>query len=273
MTERLRRFASVFAVLASGLGCGLTPFAFANESKSALIRSGRFAPLFGLDPSVKDLAIQSFRIDRLPVTQADYVRFLESYPKWRRGSVSLTFADSGYLKDWQPSGSDGWSPLATTLQSPVVNVSWFAAFAYCEAMGGRLPTVLEWEYVAAADEKRRNALKDPKFRERILRWYSTPQKTLPEVGKGKPNYWGIYDLHGLIWEWTSDFNSVFVSGDNRQDGDKTSDLTCGNGATGSSSRTDYAAFMRYAMRSSLKADHTTSNLGFRCAYDLKGVKR
>jgi sulfatase modifying factor 1 len=44
-------------------------------------------------------------------------------------------------------------------------------------------------------------------------------------------------------------------------------LFCGSGALGASSFDDYAAFMRYAFRSSLKAHYTVPNLGFRCAQD------
>lgn len=86
------------------------------------------------------------------------------------------------------------------------------------------------------------------------------------MGAHKPNFYGVSDMHGLVWEWTSDFNSVFINGDNRQDGDKSSGMVCGAGATGSNSREDYAAFMRYAMRSSLQAQFAQPNVGFRCAY-------
>jgi formylglycine-generating enzyme required for sulfatase activity len=43
---------------------------------------------------------------------------------------------------------------------------------------------------------------------------------------------------------------------------------CGAASQGATDRTDYAAFMRYAFRSSLKPDYTIHNLGFRCAKDL-----
>ena len=93
------------------------------------------------------------------------------------------------------------------------------------------------------------------------------------IKSGKPNFYGIYDLHELVWEWTSDFNSVFVSGDNRQDGDKMKNFVCGAGSTNSSSKEDYAAFLRYAMRSSLRPEYSQHNLGFRCAYDIGEQKK
>ena len=76
------------------------------------------------------------------------------------------------------------------------------------------------------------------------------------------------DLHGLVWEWTSDFNSVLISGESRKDVDKDSNLFCGSAAVGASDLMNYAAFMRYAIRGSLKARYNMSNLGFRCANTL-----
>ena len=92
-------------------------------------------------------------------------------------------------------------------------------------------------------------------------------RNFENVGVSAPNYFGIYDLHGLIWEWVADFNSVFVSGDNREDSDSKNDLFCGDGAVSATDRANYAAFMRYALRNSLRGSYSTQNLGFRCAYD------
>lgn len=58
-----------------------------------------------------------------------------------------------------------------------------------------------------------------------------------------------------------------MNSDNRQDGNKNQKLVCGAGSVGAKDRENYAAFMRYALRSSLEASYSVANLGFRCAYD------
>jgi formylglycine-generating enzyme required for sulfatase activity len=155
------------------------------------------------------------------------------------------------------------------LDRPVTKVSWFAASAYCERHGGRLPMWNEWEYVAAADERSRDARNDPAWRQRMLNWYSRPNAAvLQRVGASPVNAFGIQDLHGLVWEWVSDFNSLLVSADNRGEGDPDIMRFCGSGAISMEQKENYAVLMRVAMLSSLQARYTTENLGFRCAYDL-----
>ncbi|HET6408533.1 MAG TPA: formylglycine-generating enzyme family protein, partial [Chthoniobacteraceae bacterium] len=145
---------------------------------------------------------------------------------------------------------------------------WFAAKAFASWKGKRLPTTAEWERVAAAGFESADGSKEPRFVAEVGRWYSTPApRTLPEVGQSKANFFGVYDLHGLIWEWTSDFNSAIVTGDARSDTGLERQLFCGAGSLGANDRTNFPAFMRYGFRSSLKAGYTIHNLGFRCAND------
>ncbi|MDP6922066.1 MAG: formylglycine-generating enzyme family protein, partial [Lutibacter sp.] len=63
------------------------------------------------------------------------------------------------------------------------------------------------------------------------------------------------------------FNSVMVSGESRKDVDNDSNLFCGSAALGATDLMNYAAFMRYAIRGSLKASYGMKNLGFRCVKD------
>jgi len=210
--------------------------------------------------------VAPFELDRRPVTNGEYLEFVRAHPEWRRSRVSPLFADASYLRHWRGDLDPG--PLAP-LTSPVVHVSWFAARAYAAAHDGRLPTVAEWELVAAADESRRDATGDPAFLARLREWYSRPAvKVVPAVGKGAPNAWGIEDLHSLVWEWTLDWNSALVTGESRADGSLDRTLFCGAGASNAADFADYAAFMRYAFRASLEANYTTAQLGFRTARSL-----
>ena len=119
-----------------------------------------------------------------------------------------------------------------------------------------------------AGEKTADARNEPAWRQRILEWYASPLRTLTPLGGTPPNFWGIQDLHGVVWEWVLDFNSTLVASDSRESGDKDTMRFCGAGALSADEKTDYPSFMRIAMRSSLRADYTTRSLGFRCARSL-----
>jgi len=177
------------------------------------------------------------------------------------------FADRRYLIDWS---APTRLPAGASPASPVVNVSWFAARAFCESEDARLPTWLEWEYAAAADESRRDARSDPAWRRRVLAWYERPASALlPAVG-GPPNAYGVRDLHGLVWEWVDDFNALFIAGDSRTQGDPDLLKFCGSGAINIIDRDSYAVLMRIALLSSLNAADSTGTLGFRCARPVQG---
>ena len=226
---------------------------------------GVWHPVFPPEPGREEITVPRFWMDTTPVTNNDYLAFVNDNPQWMRGKVSRLLADDRYLERWESPTRLG--PAAGARQ-PVTDVSWYAARAYCAWAGGRLPTVAEWELAAAASETVADASRDPAFLAMILAWYGTPSPAvLPEVARGRPNYWGVYDLHGLVWEWTEDFNSVLVSGDNREQKGADKAQFCGAGALEARDKGDYAAFMRVANRSSLEAWYTTSTLGFRCVAD------
>jgi formylglycine-generating enzyme required for sulfatase activity len=193
--------------------------------------------------------------------------FVTAHPQWRRGVAPAIFAGPGYLSHWSGALTLGGDPNARPAQ-PVTRVTWWAARAYCEARGARLPGEAEWELAAQASRTARDASKDPAFLAKILAWYSTPTSTLADAGAGEANLWGVRDLHGLIWEWVEDFQASMITSDNREEGASDISRFCGAGAVSAARKEDYAAFMRTAMRASLRADQATASLGFRCASSI-----
>jgi formylglycine-generating enzyme required for sulfatase activity len=228
---------------------------------------GEFRSTLKYEDTGGKVNLPPFLLMKHPVTNAEFLAFVQAYPQWQRGHVSPVFAESRYLQHWAGPLALGGGAKPT---QPVVNVSWFAASAFCEARGARLPTWNEWEYTAAADATRRDARADPAWREAILGWYARPSiQPLANVGQSLPNAYGIYDLNDLVWEWVGDFSGMLVSGDSRDQQDPDRLKFCGAGALAVDDRDNYAVLMRVAMLSSLEADDTTSNLGFRCAKDIQ----
>ncbi|WII93524.1 formylglycine-generating enzyme family protein [Kingella negevensis] len=224
----------------------------------AKIEAGSYRPLY-LKKDTPMIPVKAFELDKTAVTNAEFAKFVAANPEWQRGKVSERKAESKYLQQWEKRGNS-FSPKAADANKPVTNVSWFAANAYCAAQGKRLPTIDEWEIVGQASATQKNGTAEPNFNRSILDWYASGgQRKLEDVGKGKPNFWGVHDMHGLIWEWTEDFNSSLLSSG------VSSNLYCGSASVNSVDPSDYVAFMRYGIRTSLKPYFVLNNLGFRCA--------
>lgn len=236
-----------------------------KSAEMSLVKGGEFLPFYG--DTLENVIVNDFYMDPYPVTNADFLAFVKQNQKWSKSQVKGIFADKRYLYNWE---SDTKLGSNANLNSPVTNVSWFAAREYCECQGKRLPTLEEWEFAAMADEQNPDARIKEDYNQRILGWYETPKTFDNKVGSTFKNYWGIYDLHGLVWEWTSNYNSVMLSNESRNsDGDR--DLFCGSASIGATDLMNYAAFMRYAFRGSLKANYSIKNLGFRCARDAQNL--
>lgn len=236
-----------------------------TSKKLVTIPAGSYTPFF-ITKSDKPLKIPSFRMDETAVTNLEFLEFVKANPKWQRSKVQRLFADSNYLKYWESDLSIGASNKHL-YNSPVVYVSWFAARAYSEWKNGKLPTIAQWELAANGKPKntKYNSLTDY-----ILGWYEKPNPpTLPNIKSTYQNEYGLYDMHGLIWEWTFNFNSFIGSTDTR--GNSQVDLKnfCAGGAVNVKNKSDYASFMRFSYRGSLQGNYCIGNLGFRCVQNLK----
>ncbi|MBX7147659.1 formylglycine-generating enzyme family protein [bacterium] len=227
------------------------------------IPQGTLKPFYPPSEKEKEIIVQPFKIQIYPVSQKQFLNFVLKNSQWQKSKISKLFADDNYLKNWKTDTKLGeFNP-----EGPIVHISWYAARSYCENLGLRLPTEAEWEYVAWATTSTPDGHADMEWRNKILEWYSNPTKNLGSVRIGEKNYYGVYNMHGLVWEWVDDFNANLTATDNRSGGEADKNKFCGAGSVAASEKDDYASFMRIAMRSSLKANYTTSNLGFRCAAD------
>ena len=253
------------AQLAALLGCSAVATA-ADIPWMPVPAQASFASVLKYEDTLGSLRVSGFELQRHPVTNAQFLAFVQQHSEWQRGRAPLVLADNRYLKHW--AGPQTLGPKAEP-QQPVVWVSWFAARAYCRSQGARLPTWSEWEVAAAADTTRSDARQDAQWREQILAWYARPStQPLAAIGSGQANLYGVHDLHGLVWEWVEDYSAMLVSADNRQQGEADKLQFCGAAGLSTDDRENYAVLMRVAMLSALQAVDTTSNLGFRCARDL-----
>lgn len=235
-------------------------WAAAAAATMVAVQGGEVELLFPIEGEDATL-VAPFSIDVVPVTNADFLAFLEANPEWRRSEAPAVFAEVGYLRAW--SGDLDLGELNP--DAPVTSVSWFAAAAYCEARGARLPTEAEWELVAGAGASGPRGRDEAGYQARVLAATSGRSARPGPVGRSAANYYGVKDLHELTWEWVFDIGSGFNAGDSRSDGDRRLQLVCGGGSAGAVDKADYAAFLRYAFRSGLTGSYSSGGLGFRCA--------
>ncbi len=103
-------------------------------------------------------------------------------------------------------------------KKPVQQVSWDDATPFCKGLSKktgktvRLPTEAEWEYACRAGSKTAFCFGDDEEQLDDYAWYRGfwRSKTHP-VGRKKPNAWGLYDMHGNVWEWCSDWYDPYAN--------------------------------------------------------------
>ncbi len=237
---------------------------FVSNKKMVTIPAGIYDPFF-IKTSPVPIKVAAFKLDETPVTNLEFLEFVKANPKWRKSQVNRLFADSNYLKHWESDISIG-TKNENIYHSPVVHVSWFAAQAYAKWENKRLPTVEEWERAGIAPPKN---TKYTTVMEYIMVWYSKPSpKILPNVKSTFQNTYGLYDMHGLVWEWTFNFNSFISTGDSRGNTEDEIKAFCAGGTINVKDKSDYAGYLRFSYRGSLKGNFCIANLGFRCAKDM-----
>ena len=147
-------------------------------SDMRFIGGGVYAPLFKTEGAEQATTVAPFYLDMYPVTNAQYVAFVQANQRWRRSQVSPLLADAAYLQHWQ---ADFPLPevAAAMAQRPVTYVSCFAARAYCRWQQKLLPSSAEWELFALASEPVPDGRKDQDYQARLLEWYTLPAPAVP----------------------------------------------------------------------------------------------
>lgn len=132
---------------------------------------------------IHEVIVPAFQIGKYPITQAQYQAVMEK-------------ASSSFSRN---------------PQNPVKSVSKNDAEVFCEKLSQltgknyRLPTEAEWEYACRAGTKTRFSFGDDKEQLGDYAWVDgNSNNTTHPVGEKRPNPWGIYDMHGNVWEWCAD---------------------------------------------------------------------
>ena len=146
-----------------------------------------------------EITLSSFAIDIHPVTNEQYVRFLEAMGGEKDGQNN----DMIRLRESRIKRSGGKLNIESGYaKHPVVGVTWYGAVAYAKWVGKRLPTEAEWE-IAASCGFEENIYPTGKNIERSQANFFSSDTTA--VMSYPPNGNGLYDMAGNVYEWVSDW--------------------------------------------------------------------
>jgi formylglycine-generating enzyme required for sulfatase activity len=157
---------------------------------------------------------KDFYLGVTEITQAQYQKVMGKNPSYFWGDrVAERHPQTGrVIKEVESSNH------------PVEQVSWEDAVEFCKKLSDlpqekaagrvyRLPTEAEWEYACRAGSKSAYSFGDERDSLDDYAWYGEngDGKTHP-VGQKKPNGWGLYDMHGNVWEWCNDWYGDYPKG-------------------------------------------------------------
>ena len=215
---------------------------------------------------VHTVHLDAFYMDKYPVTNAEFKAFVDANWAWQKDNILEIYHDGDYLKSW--TGNDY---PAGEADYPVVYVSWYAAMAYAEWAGKRLPTEAEWEYAARGGVQYDDL--SSVYPENSVIWWGTIR-----AGQYAANGYGLYDMAGNGAEWCldeydEDFYNVSDNSRNPIAGGDTVQWLRANPTSISSQRErvhrgsgiEYNA--HYVVERDADPPRSTGHIGFRCVKD------
>lgn len=255
----------IFSVL---VGDRIEPAGSPDYSDMARIPAGLF-PMGSNDGPADERPqhkadVAEFFVDRMPVTNAQFARFIGTAGIQAPDGQRWYDVDDGDARIHR--GEEKWQADPGFENHPVAEVSWYGAVAYCTALGKRLPTEAEWEKAARGTEGRKYP------------WGSeAPDRTRAHFGggwndtrpvgrfpKGASPY-GVLDMAGNGWEWVS---SAYVPypynpTDGREDMRRSAVRGTRGGGHDSSAEELTATHRGKNVSRNPRSGH--HNIGFRCA--------
>jgi len=233
------------------------------------------------DETEHQVSLSAFKMSKYEITNAQYAAFLNSKSIGNNGLYAtgtyptevLIYASSGNF-DWGLHYTGGqWVPVAGYENYPVINVKWYGAAEFATYAGGSLPTEAQWEYACRGNTitpfNTGECLSNEQANYSWSSTYTTCTNTIriepgttKSVGTYTANNYGLYDMHGNIWEWCSDWYGTYPT-------------TTQRNPTGASvgmarvfrggSWNGEARFCRSAYRANYYPDSYTNFIGFRIA--------
>jgi formylglycine-generating enzyme required for sulfatase activity len=175
-----------------------------SETGMVLLPGGTF--IMGdeneIDSPPHEVSVSEFYIDTHLVTQEQYEKLMGENPSRWKGKTNpveqMRWSDAVRYCNAR-SESEG-------LQTCYDLNTWKCDFT---ANGYRLPTEAEWEYACRAGTTTAYFFGDDASKLKAYAWYEDNAGGKPQpVGQKPPNPWGLYDVHGNVWEWCNDFYKV-----------------------------------------------------------------
>ena len=165
------------------------------------VEAGRF----DVEIPQREVYMSAYLIDKYPVTNAEYKKFIESGGYKQRD----LWSDAGwdYIQQSKPLESNCVnSAMDGEDDCPVVNISWYEAEAFARYAGKRLPSEAEWEKAARGTDGRIYPWGNKFDKTRLNCAESKIEKPTPvaKYPQGISSY-GCFDMAGNVWEWTADW--------------------------------------------------------------------